>query len=80
VAVDNLLRPVPGRQSRSMLLQLDPHLPVVWRDPTTVQLGVDVVAAVLTEVDAADERLLSVLARGVAGGAQIKKKKLIKKK
>ena len=52
-----------------MLLQLDPHLPVVWRDPTTVQLGVDVVAAVLTEVDAADERLLSVLARGVAGGA-----------
>ena len=51
-----------------MLLHLDPCHPVVWRDPSTLQLGVDVVVAVLTDVDAADERLLAALARGVHGG------------
>lgn len=52
-----------------MLLHLDPRHPVVWRDPSTLQLGVDHVVAVLADVDATDERLLAALARGVRGGA-----------
>ena len=61
---DDLVR----RHPRHVLLRLDPRHPVVWRDPSTLQLGADHVVAVLTDVDGADERLLAALARGVRGG------------
>ena len=51
-----------------MHLRLDPQLSVVWRDPSTVQVGVDRPTAVLHDVDRVDERILGVLRRGVGGG------------
>lgn len=49
-----------------MVLQLDPAIPRVWRDPTTLQFGVDPVVAVLDEVTPGLERLVEVLAAGVS--------------
>lgn len=49
-----------------MLLHLDPAVPLVWRDPTTLQLGVDPVAAVIPDVSSGLERLVAVLAAGVS--------------
>ena len=49
-----------------MVLRLDPAIPIVWRDPRTVQLGVDPVVAVIPEVVDGAERLLAVLAAGVS--------------
>jgi bacteriocin biosynthesis cyclodehydratase domain-containing protein len=49
-----------------MLLHLDPAVPLVWRDPTTLQLGVDPVVAVIPDVTSGLERLVAVLASGVS--------------
>lgn len=49
-----------------MLLRLDPAIPLVWRDPTTLQLGVDPPLAVVPDVTPPIERLVSVLAAGVS--------------
>lgn len=49
-----------------MVLRLDPGIPVVWRDPTTVQFGVDPPIAVVSEVSPGLERLIAVLAAGVS--------------
>lgn len=48
-----------------MMLRLDPAIPRVWRDPRTLQFGVDPVRAVLVEVTPAVEHLVSALAIGV---------------
>ena len=48
-----------------MILRLDPAVPVVWRSPTAVQLGVDPVVCVFDGVSHASERLLAALAVGV---------------
>lgn len=48
-----------------MVLQLDPRLPLVWRSPTSLQLGVDDPAVVLANVSADDERMLAALIRGI---------------
>lgn len=47
-----------------MILQLDPRHPLVWRTPTTVQLGVDDVR-VVAELTPAHEHLLYAVRRGV---------------
>jgi hypothetical protein len=46
------------------MLRLDPALPVLWRTPTCVQIGVDPALCVLPDVSAALEVLLSALAEG----------------
>lgn len=48
-----------------MVLRLDPRVPLVWRDPHTLQLGVDRPLAVLAEVTTGEERLVAALRRGV---------------
>lgn len=49
-----------------MLLTLDPRLPVVWRSPTALQVGVDDVRVVLEDVDVAGERVLAALETGAS--------------
>ena len=56
-----------------MVLRLDPRLPLVWRSPTSLQLGVSRAVVVLDKVSVAMERMLSALAGGIphAGLAMI---------
>ena len=49
-----------------MILRLDPRLPLVWRTPSSIQLGIDPVAVVLDDVTERDERMLAALAVGVS--------------
>jgi bacteriocin biosynthesis cyclodehydratase domain-containing protein len=58
-----------------MVLRLSPDVPVVWRNPFDVQLGVDDVRLVLRDVSPGQERLLAALTSGVseAGYAMIAK-------
>lgn len=49
-----------------MILRLDPRLPLVWRTPASVQLGIDPVVVVLDDVTELDERMLSALVVGVS--------------
>lgn len=48
-----------------MVLRLDPRLPVVWRSPTSLQLGVTRPPVVLQAVTTAEEHLLAALAGGI---------------
>lgn len=47
-----------------MVLQLDPRYPLVWRSPSSLQLGIDRPVVVLEEVSEAQERMLSALVAG----------------
>lgn len=47
------------------ILRLDPRRTLVWRDPTTLQVGVDPVVAMLDHIDDAELRLVESLAVGV---------------
>lgn len=49
-----------------MILRLDPRLPLLWRTPTSIQLGVDPVVVILDDVTELDERMLAALAVGVS--------------
>jgi bacteriocin biosynthesis cyclodehydratase domain-containing protein len=49
-----------------MVLKMDPAFAVVWRDPLSLQVGVDPARAVLREVSGAEERLISALEAGVS--------------
>jgi bacteriocin biosynthesis cyclodehydratase domain-containing protein len=49
-----------------MALALDPALPLIWRSPTTVQIGLDRPSVVLTGVTHADERMLWALRLGIS--------------
>ncbi len=49
-----------------MVLRLDPRYPVVWRTPSSVQLGVDPPAVVLDGISEVQERMLAALAVGVS--------------
>ncbi len=46
-----------------MGIRIDPSLEFVWRDPATVQLGVDPPRAVVAVPSTAEERFLSALRR-----------------
>ena len=48
-----------------MALRLDPRIPVLWRDPTTVQLGLDHPSAVLEGMGPAEEAMLAALRVGI---------------
>lgn len=49
-----------------MLLRLDPRLPLVWRTPFSLQLGVDAPRVVLDHVTGPQERLIAALVTGVS--------------
>lgn len=49
-----------------MILKLDPRWPVIWRSPTSVQIGIDPPRVVLHGVTESDERMLATLAVGVS--------------
>lgn len=51
-----------------MVLQLDPRLPLVWRDPHSVQFGVDAPVVVLEALSNAEERMVAALVSGVTRG------------
>lgn len=49
----------------AMILRLDPRRALVWRDPHTVQLGVDPVVAIIDDMGDGEARLLGALSSGV---------------
>jgi bacteriocin biosynthesis cyclodehydratase domain-containing protein len=49
-----------------MILKLDPRYPVVWRSPSSIQVGIDPPLVVLNNVTASQERLLAALEVGVS--------------
>lgn len=49
-----------------MVLHLDDAYPLVWRTPTSVQVGIDAPHVVLVEVTAGVERLLAALRAGIS--------------
>lgn len=48
-----------------MDIRFDPRLPLVWRDPSTLQIGVDRPAAVLERLSVKQERIVSAIAQGL---------------
>lgn len=48
-----------------MVLRLDPAIPLVWRDPRTLQFGVDPAITVLDDITRTQERLVAALTTGV---------------
>ena len=51
-----------------MNLVFDPRAPIVWRDPLTLQIGVDRPSLVLPSVSALDERVVAAVAAGHGAG------------
>ena len=49
-----------------MVLKLDPRIPVVWRNPDTLQVGVDVPLMVLPDVTIGEQRVIAALVTGVS--------------
>jgi bacteriocin biosynthesis cyclodehydratase domain-containing protein len=49
-----------------MVLKLDSRPAIVWRDPFSLQFGVEPVRAVLREVTTAEERMIAALGAGVS--------------
>lgn len=60
--------PADRALSAPMAIRLDPTLPLVWRTPDSLQLGVDRPPVVLTAVSRLDERLLDALRHGISRG------------
>jgi bacteriocin biosynthesis cyclodehydratase domain-containing protein len=49
-----------------MVLKLADDVPIVWRSPTSLQLGIDAPRIVLDDVGAGEERLIAALRRGIS--------------
>ncbi len=49
-----------------MVLKLADDVPVVWRTPTSLQLGIDAPRVVLNDIGAGEERLIAALRRGIS--------------
>lgn len=49
-----------------MVLKLDPRYPLVWRSPSSLQLGVDPPVVTIDDVSETAERLLAALVAGVS--------------
>jgi bacteriocin biosynthesis cyclodehydratase domain-containing protein len=52
-----------------MILRLDPSFPRVWRDPTTLQFGVEAPKVVLEDLSLAEERVVHSLVTGTTSAA-----------
>ena len=48
-----------------MVLRIDPRYPLVWRSPSTLQIGASVARVVFTDLSSVDERLIAALSVGV---------------
>lgn len=48
-----------------MLLKIDPRWPLVWRDPVTLQIGLDPPRVVLDHLESVDERMIAALTVGI---------------
>lgn len=48
-----------------MVLRIDPRYPLVWRSPTSLQVGASVARVVFEELSHVDERLIAALSVGV---------------
>ena len=70
--MDNPRDAPPERQARGVLssrpLRFPSRAPVVWRDPTTMQIGVERALLVLHPVSHLDEAVVAVVAAGRADG------------
>lgn len=51
-----------------MSLRLDPRIPLVWRTPDTLQIGVDEPVATINGVTTSDERIIAALQAGLPRG------------
>lgn len=51
------------------MLKLNPHLPVLWRDPYCIQIGTDPAVLILDRVTTATERFIAALQTGISDGA-----------
>jgi bacteriocin biosynthesis cyclodehydratase domain-containing protein len=49
-----------------MVLRIDPRVPLVWRDPTSMQFGVDEPRVILRDLDPTTERMIAALTAGVS--------------
>lgn len=49
-----------------MILRLDPRRPLVWRSPHTLQIGIDPLLAIVTDVTDGDARLIDALTAGAS--------------
>jgi bacteriocin biosynthesis cyclodehydratase domain-containing protein len=49
-----------------MVLKLDPRLAIVWRDPFSLQFGVDPARVVLRDVTTVEERMIAALGSGIS--------------
>jgi bacteriocin biosynthesis cyclodehydratase domain-containing protein len=49
-----------------VVLKLDPRLPLVWRSPDSLQLGIDSPRATLEQVSNAQERMIAALVAGIS--------------
>jgi len=49
----------------AMVLRIDPRYPLVWRSPSTLQIGASVARVVFAELNEVDERLIAALSVGV---------------
>lgn len=49
-----------------MVMHIDPRSPLVWRDPSSLQFGIDDPLVVISEVTSAQERMISALVSGVS--------------
>ncbi|MCU1514442.1 MAG: hypothetical protein JWO10_1532 [Microbacteriaceae bacterium] len=49
-----------------MVLRIDPSIPLVWRTPNSLQLGIDAPAVVLDRVSTAQEHILAALMAGIS--------------
>ena len=56
----------PGAHHCFMVLKLDPRYPIVWRSPSSLQVGVDPAIVRLDDVTELQERMLAALAVGVS--------------
>ena len=59
----------PAGMMAHMILRLDPAVPLVWRDPHTLQLGVDRVVCIFANVAPETERMLAALRIGAPRSA-----------
>src|SRR5688572_13916064 len=49
---------------KPMVVRLDPKAPVLWRSPTSLQIGLDPARVVMTDVSPLQERLLAAVVTG----------------
>jgi bacteriocin biosynthesis cyclodehydratase domain-containing protein len=55
-----------ARDPVGMVLKLVDDVPIVWRSPTSMQLGIDAPRIVIEDVGAGEERLIAALQRGIS--------------